>query len=225
MGTATIANAGEPRPADRLSTIGMGARIGASAGVTNDDAQAMPILAASPAMVETMVAETPASSQCESDHFRVRLNAVCPMEPEATDLTFFEEAKKPTLSVEFSSGRKEDPDSQRYLASLAPSFSVRPPIMKTWVVATMDLLSETLFGEVLSKEFSLNYPDRNEKNEGQAGVSKTERVVISVCDDKNGNGKCSDEEPTHQLTVRNPSYPPCGMPKVVSVTVWAGCPR
>jgi hypothetical protein len=170
---------------------------------------ALLVLLASPVFGE------PSDAVCPEDSFNVVLKPVCPTGHfDADTMSYFEDARNPILSIEVV--RKGPPPA--VYAGMMPGL---PPSIESHDAGTLlkkaDLLSENYFRAAADRHrLQLHYGVGFK-------VDKDHKVVLTVCNDSNGDGKCSDEPVENQLTTDSVSYTPCHFPKIITVPVWAGC--
>ncbi len=137
---------------------------------------------------------------------------------------FFEESKRPILSMESMStavyaecqkvdsliGNLNFDISGTYCGMRAPS---------TTLVTKADLKGLNMIAAARKIEVAYNKADV--KNKIGAGW-KNQVVAVTVCDDTNNNGKCSDEKPSNILSILPPSYYMKKIPAKLDIAVWSG---
>ena len=160
---------------------------------------------------------------CEIETIRLRLTAVCPVSTEADNSLFFEDAKKPLITFELKESEAGSRVSnESFMASFGPSIPGMSRERAPSVIQSLNLLNESLFKTKFDREVTLAYQTLDDKP--LFGNKNTKRMVaVFVCDDTNNNGKCSDEKPENQLSLRNPVFSACEIPKELAISVWAGC--
>ena len=175
-------------------------------------------------------ATAPLSLSCKSDKFRVKLVPVCPRpEEDPQDVLTVEEAKHPILSVEARAGsqvdgKDSDPQGPLFAAMVPPALELGLDRLMM-MMKRVDLKSENLFVSVGQKEFEVDYSALASalRHAGVSGDLGQPYLYFSVCDDSEGEGRCSNRNPKKQLGLRVRAYEPCHVPEVVPIAVWAGC--
>lgn len=164
---------------------------------------------------------------CAEESFRIKLNPMCPNGAPASGFTLFAEARRPIVSVEVRVSDTELEDNPR---SQFPSHNSKRALAAfannqargSYVLYTIDLLQEDIFGPHFWREVKLDYS----AIAGKAPDSSNPRgwnqplVTVYVCDDRNGDGKCSDEELSRQISLRSSTHRACHLPSAIPVNVY-----
>jgi hypothetical protein len=149
------------------------------------------------------------------------------------DFIFFEDAKNPIMTLEALRPEKDDSGDQQQLASVgfAPYINAmlssssghkqnKQVPLESLLLKRVDLSSVDLHEGRYSTKVSIDTRKLKEYF-GTRKWSKT-TINVSVCDDFNKNGICSDENMRHTLTVSSPTFSVRNMPDRILVDVWNG---
>lgn len=155
----------------------------------------------------------------DSQLLRVKLHRVCA--PSGAPSPNFDMAKHPTLVLEAEQAGRHAPITH-WAGPMMP-----PPVMGNKVVANADLRAADLSGPKSRWDLILRGTDIAKQCEQFfPDGEKPVEITAYVCDDTNGNGRCSDEDAIHQLTVHSFKNFAFEFPSALIVDVWAGsCPE
>jgi len=159
---------------------------------------------------------------CREEFVRIKLNPVCPRRGNLADRLWYHQAAHPVLAVEARVSSEPLQDNLRshfqpYLASVGPTKYALTQAVATRLMYTTELASEPLFGPRFPATIILDYTVL-----GNIPVRGPQKVWITVyvCDDKNRDGKCSDESVSEQLSNLPVTHQACRFPSAVPVDVW-----
>jgi hypothetical protein len=147
---------------------------------------------------------------------------------------FFEEAKRPILSIEAALPADQmacDSKRSQYAAAGYYPPSYRPSPYQLPISANGDytggsnltLASMSLTGvNLMSGPFQTQVAIKLDQL--KASFSNWSGILVSarVCDDTNGDGKCSDKTPNYVLSVAAPSFTLNHIPQTIDIDVWNG---
>ena len=176
--------------------------------------------------------QTPAPVGHSSCHSRKRgmtinLGRVCSRRRSASNSLFFEEAKNPILAVEaivtkspMKYGRRSsNPYSS---SSTVPQWGVlsgNNQLKNRVLVASYDLRGVSLYQSKYSQKVFYNLGALKKE---LGGNWRRAAIVVSVCDDRNGDGSCYGEEVSSYLSVVPATFRANRLPKQISLDIWNG---
>ena len=165
------------------------------------------------------------SCQCScntTQRFKVNLSRVCSVRRSSTESLFFEEAKNPILSVEASLPQNscEAPKYASFGFTGYPQTKSSTPSVIKLLLKAYSLSMVNLFdGKYTAQltEFSVQELRKKYPRHWRNAL-----VNLAVCDDTNGNGKCSDELLKNQLSVNSAAFLADRIPYSMTLDVWNG---
>ncbi len=176
--------------------------------------------------------QTPAPVGHSSCHSRKRgmtinLGRVCSRRRSASNNLFFEEAKNPILAVEAIvtkspikyGSRSSNPYSS---SSTVPQWGVlsgNNQLKNRVLVASYDLRGVSLYQSKYSQKVFYNLGALKKE---LGGNWRKAAIVVSVCDDRNGDGSCYGEEVSSYLSVVPATFRVNRLPKQISLDIWNG---
>lgn len=137
----------------------------------------------------------------------------------------FESSTHPIVAVEVNVPATELPPAPKsrfnaYHASMGPFEMQWQPRVLSSLLDSLDLVHEKPFAPSFRKHLFVDYsslPARPPRERPPGWVHST--VHFYVCDDRNGDGRCSDESGFDQLGMREISFRACHLPEVVVLEV------
>lgn len=192
-----------------------------------DDNSASPSPEESQENSEVAYSDICTDTQNRSETFHIRLNSI---EAKPHQLSM-DQAKFPILAIEAHvpgelMDRNPRSANKNYLAAIGPAFyqlfqkDITVPL-KTIDLKEVDLLAPKAKSK---SEYSVNYSSLNfsgfQKKLARSGWWKI-WITFLVCDDTNGDNRCSDEEIENQLISHAPMFQACHLPDSVIINVIA----
>lgn len=131
----------------------------------------------------------------------------------------FEKAQRPLFTLEL---RQEKAAPRRLLAGIGPDTDSILPLGESRVVTSMEIKGMGLATPAHRWDVRFDLATLAARCERMVPHGFRSFVTAYVCDDKNANGKCSDEAFLDQLTANNPSMSSEHVPAEMILEVWAG---